>query len=109
MNLLPLQGARERLTVTASLTTGIARVTHGMAASTCLIEEILRTDHVEWETTLSVGSVEFHSSKAGPFPNHQVRISVSPSAGFAAINYMDHDNRLYAAILGRHVLMRDGV
>jgi hypothetical protein len=78
--------------VTASLTTGIARVTHGMAASVQLVEEILRTDHVEWETTLSIGDVEFRTSRDGPFPNHQLRISVRPSAGYAALNYMDHDD-----------------
>jgi hypothetical protein len=74
----------ERLTVTASLTTGVGRVTHGMAESVSLIEEILTLDHVDWETTLSVGDVEFHSTKQGPYPNHQLRISVRPSAGIAA-------------------------
>jgi hypothetical protein len=78
--------------VTASLTTGIARVTHGMPESIQLIDEILLLDHIDWETTLSVGDVEFHSTKDGPFPNHQVRISVRPSAGLAALNYMDHDD-----------------
>jgi hypothetical protein len=63
-----------------------------MSASLRLVEEILMTDHVEWETTLSVGDVEFHRTKDGPFPNHQFRISVRPSAGFAALNYMDHDD-----------------
>ena len=90
--IIPIQGARARLTVTASLTTGIARVTHGLPASTRLIDEILRMDHDEWETTLSVGTVEFHSSKTGPYPDHQLRISVRPSAGFAALNYMDHSD-----------------
>jgi hypothetical protein len=78
--------------VTASLTTGIARVTHGMATSTQLVNEILRTDHVEWETTLSIGDVEFRTTRDGPFPNHQLRISVRPSTGYAALNYMDHDD-----------------
>lgn len=78
--------------VTASLTTGVARVTHGMPASVRLIDEILHLDHVEWETTLAIGDVEFHRTKNGPFPNHQLRISVRPSAGFAAMNYMDHDD-----------------
>jgi Immunity protein Imm1 len=49
-------------------------------------------DHVDWETTLSVGDVEFHSTKQGPYPNHQLRISVRPSAGVAALNYTDHDD-----------------
>jgi hypothetical protein len=75
----------ERLTVTASLTTGVGRVTHGMREAVSLIEEILTTDHVDWETTLSVGDVEFHSTKQGPYPNHQLRISVRPSAGVAAL------------------------
>jgi hypothetical protein len=78
--------------VTASLTTGVARVTDGMHESVRLIDEILQLDHVEWETTLYVGDVEFHQSKDGPFPNHQLRISVRPSAGLAALNYMDHDD-----------------
>jgi Immunity protein Imm1 len=82
----------ERLTLTASLTTGVARVTHGMRASVRMIDEILNTDHVDWETTLYVGDVEYHSTKHGPYPNHQLRISVRPSAGFAAINYVDHDD-----------------
>ena len=78
--------------LTASLTTGVARVTRGMLESTRLVDEILKTDHVDWETTLMVGDVEFHRTTAGPFPNHQLRISVRPSAGFAALNYMDHDD-----------------
>jgi hypothetical protein len=80
--------------VTASLTTGIARVTHGRSESVRLVDEILTMDHVEWETTLSIGDVEFHRTKDGPIPNHQLRISVRPSAGFAALNYMDHDDPL---------------
>ena len=82
----------ERLILTASLTTGVARVAHGMRASTSLIEEILATNHVDWETTLSVGDVEFRRTKDGPFPNHQLRISVRPSTGHAALNYMDNDD-----------------
>lgn len=82
----------ERLVLTASLTTDVARVAHGMQASIDLIDEILTLNHVDWETTLYVGDVEFHSTADGPYPNHQLRISVRPSAGFAAINYMDHDD-----------------
>jgi hypothetical protein len=82
----------ERLTLTASLTTDIARVTHGMQESIQLIDEVLKTNHVDWETILYVGDLEFHSTKDGPFPNHQLRISVQPSTGFAAINYVDHDD-----------------
>ena len=59
-------GAREHMIVTASLTSGIACVAHGITGSVKLIDEILRMDHLEWETILSVGTVEFHSSKAGP-------------------------------------------
>jgi len=80
--------------VTASLTTGVARIAHGMAEAVRLIDEILKMDHVEWETTLFIGDVEFHRTKNGPFPNHQLRISVRPSAELAAINYMDHDDPL---------------
>ncbi|MGH3588624.1 MAG: Imm1 family immunity protein, partial [Pseudonocardia sp.] len=80
--------------VTASLTTGIARVAHGMAEAMRLTDEILQMDHVEWETTLFIGDIEFHRTKEGPFPNHQLRISVRPSAGLAAINYMDHEDSL---------------
>lgn len=87
-----MNGDMEPMLVTASLTTDVARVTHGMAESVRLIDEILKLDHVEWETTLSIGDVEFHRTKDGPFPNHQLRISVRPSAGFAALNYMDHDD-----------------
>lgn len=85
-------GAVASMIVTASLTTGVARVTLGTHECVRLIDEILRLDHVDWETTLSVGDVEFHRTKDGPFPNHQLRISVRPSVGFAALNYMDHDD-----------------
>lgn len=79
--------------VTASLTTDVARVTRGMADSVRLVDEILTLDHVKWETTLYVGDVEFHQTReGGPFPNHQLRISVCPSAGLAALNYADHDD-----------------
>jgi hypothetical protein len=78
--------------LTASLTTGVARAMHGMQASVRLVDEILLTDHAEWETTLYVGHIEFHRTKDGPFPNHQLRISVRPTTGFAALNYMDNDD-----------------
>ena len=87
-------GGTKTMIVTASLTTGVARVTHGPSESLRLIDEILRTEHIEWETTVSVGDVEFHRTKHGPFPNHQLRISVRPSAGVAALNYTDHDDPL---------------
>jgi hypothetical protein len=87
-------GDISEMIVTASLTTGVARVAHGMAESLPLIDEILRMDHVEWETTLFIGDAEFYRTKDGPLPNHQLRISVRPSAGLAALNYMDNDDPL---------------
>ncbi|RSM64103.1 hypothetical protein DMH04_51940 [Kibdelosporangium aridum] len=82
----------ERLVVTASLTSGVARVTYGMRDSIDLINEILRLEHTTWETTLQIGDEEYLRSKdEGPFANHQMRISVSPSANYAALNYTDHD------------------
>lgn len=82
----------ERPILTASITTGVARVAYGLQASVSLVDEILTMDHVEWETILLVGDVEYHHTKKGPFPNHQLRISARPSAGFAALNYMDNDD-----------------
>lgn len=76
--------------LTASLTTGVARVAHGMHECGRLIDEILKLDHVEWETTLLVGDVEFRQTAEGPYPDHQMRVSVRPSAGYAALNYTDH-------------------
>lgn len=78
--------------VTALLTAGVARVSRGLSECRALMEEILRTEHADWESTLSVGDVEFRSSKEGSFPNNQMRVSVSLSAGYAALNYMDHDD-----------------
>jgi hypothetical protein len=77
--------------VTASLTNGIARVAHGQEEALRLIDLILKTEHTEWETTLAIGEVEYHATSQGPFPNHQLRISVNPRAGIAALNYMDND------------------
>lgn len=88
----PTERRREHMLLTASLTTGVARVTSGMLESTKLVDEILRSDHVDWETTLIVGDSEFHRSKDGPYPDHQLRISVRPSVGFAALNYMDNND-----------------
>lgn len=83
----------ERPVLTASLTTGVARVAHGMHECTILIDEVFKLDHAEWETTLSVGDVEFHQTTEGPYPDHQMRVSVRPSAGYAALNYTDHTDR----------------
>lgn len=78
--------------VTASLTTGIARVARGMPASVRLVDLVLRTDHPEWETTMYVGDIEYHRTKDGPYPSHQMRISVRPASGYAALNYIDHND-----------------
>jgi hypothetical protein len=82
----------ERLVLTASLTTGVARVAHGMRDAAALIDEILTLDHTDWETTLLVGDVEFHQTAQGPYPDHQMRVSVRPSAGCAALNYTDNND-----------------
>lgn len=81
-----------RLVVTATLTTGVARVTHGLGESIALIDEILTMNHADWETTLSIGDVEFYVTSDGPFPNNQMRVSVSPEADCAALNYMANDD-----------------
>jgi hypothetical protein len=78
--------------VTASLTTGVARVANGMPAALQLVDLVFRTDHSEWETTMYVGDVEFHRTEDGPYPSHQFRISVQPATGYAALNYIDHDD-----------------
>ena len=79
------------LVLTASLTSGVARVTHGLRESIALIDEILTLSHTAWETTLSVGDVEFYQDPDGPFPNHQMRVSVNPDAGVAGLNYIQND------------------
>jgi hypothetical protein len=81
-----------RLVLTASLTTGIARVMHGIRDAATLIDEILTLEHTDWETTLLVGDVEFHQTADGPYPDHQMRVSVQPSAGYAALNYADNND-----------------
>jgi hypothetical protein len=86
------------MVVTALLTTGAVRVTHGTAECTALVEEILALDHVNQETILWVGDVEFHSSKKGPYPNHQMRVSVRPSAECAALSYTDHDDPIVSLV-----------
>jgi len=78
--------------LTALLTTRVVRVTHTMRDGVAMIEEILALEHVDQETSLWVGDVEYHSSKDGPFPNHLMRVSVQPSTGCAALSYADHDD-----------------
>lgn len=80
------------MVLTASLTNGVARVTRGMQESARLIDEILKLDHVDWETTLLVGDVEFHQTADGPYPDHQMRVSVRPSEGYAALNHADNSD-----------------
>lgn len=82
----------EHLVVTALLTTNVVRVTHGITQCVALVEEALTLDHVDLETILWVGDIEFHSTKDGPYPNSQMRVSVRPSAQLAALSYTDHDN-----------------
>lgn len=57
-----------------------------------MFETVLRTEHTALETVMSIGDVEYLTSAKGPLPNHQLRISVSPSAGCAAISYTDHND-----------------
>ncbi|MBB4966155.1 hypothetical protein F4559_003514 [Saccharothrix violaceirubra] len=57
-----------------------------------LIEDVLALDHVHWETVMSVGDEEFYTTPTGPYPNHKLRISVDPAYGYAAINYVDHED-----------------
>lgn len=78
--------------VTATLTTQVGRVACGLIECTQLIEQILHTEHTDWETLLAIGDMEFYSNPKGPYPNHQLRISVAPKIGVAALNYTDHDD-----------------
>ncbi|GAA2977477.1 Imm1 family immunity protein [Actinokineospora diospyrosa] len=77
--------------VTATLSTGISRVTNGLSESVSLIEDVLNIEHVDWETILLVGDHEFYTTPEGPVPNSQFRVSVRPSLGIAALNHTDHD------------------
>lgn len=93
---------QDDLVVTATLTSNVSRVTHGMRASVDLIDEILALEHRAWESTLYVGDVEyFTSSKDGPYPNCQMRVSARPSAGVAALYYVDHDDDEMSAAYSR--------
>lgn len=77
------------LILTASLTTGAALVKRGIGQASSLIDEIVTLDHDAWETILYVGDVEFHRTMKGPFPDQQMRVSVRPSASYAALNHAD--------------------
>ncbi|GAA3847062.1 hypothetical protein GCM10022243_11450 [Saccharothrix violaceirubra] len=80
--------------VTASLTTGIVTVLRGEEAFCEFAEKLLITPHPMWESVMSIGDQEYFAEPltGGPVPNHQLRISVDPVAGFAALNYCDHDD-----------------
>ncbi|MGW5050172.1 Imm1 family immunity protein [Actinokineospora sp. NPDC004072] len=78
--------------ITASLTSGIAHVARGRKECERLIDVVLNLEHVDWETVLAIGDVEYHQTADGPFPNQQLRISVSPSRGIAAISFTDHQD-----------------
>ncbi|GGN10045.1 hypothetical protein GCM10011609_57270 [Lentzea pudingi] len=78
--------------VTAILTTQIGRVARGTIECIQLIEQILDTEHDRWETLLAVGDVEFYTDESGPYPNQQIRVSVSPRNGVAALSFTDHDD-----------------
>ena len=82
-----------RPVLTASLTTGVACVARGMRECMSLVEQVLSLDHTEWETTLLVGDVEFHQTPEGPYPDQQMRVSVRPAAGHAALNHTDNNDR----------------
>lgn len=78
--------------VTATLTTQVGRVARGVIECTQLVDEILDTEHVDWETLLVVGDVEFFSSPTAEYPNSQMRVSASPANGVGALSYTDHDH-----------------
>lgn len=79
--------------VTATLTTGSARVSRGMGESMELVDEIMRLEHEHWESILLIGDVEYHQGGTkGPFPDHQMIVSVRPSKGYAALNYTDNSD-----------------
>ncbi|GAB1515316.1 hypothetical protein JCM33774_73590 [Actinophytocola sp. KF-1] len=82
----------DEVIVTASLTSDVARVARGMRDAIALVDEVLGLDHATWESTLHVGDIEYYTSNDGPYPNNQMRVSVRPSAGVAALHYADHDD-----------------
>lgn len=80
------------MVVTASLTTSVVRVTRGIVECTALVAEIMTLEHIDLETIMWIGDAEFHSSKEGPYPNSQMRVSVRPTLQCAALSYTDHDD-----------------
>lgn len=82
----------ERLVVTAALTTGVGCVAHGMQEAASLVGKVLTMDHREWETILLIGDVEYHQTTEGPYPDQQMRVSVRPSAGYAALNHTNNSD-----------------
>lgn len=78
--------------LTATLTTQVGRVACGIIECRQLIDEILHTEHTDWETLLAIGDMQYYSDPKGPYPNHQLRISASPARGVAALSYTDHDD-----------------
>lgn len=81
----------EPVVLTALLTTNVARAAHGASACVALIEEVLTLNHTDLETTMWLGDEEYHTTPQGPFPDSQMRVSVRPSAGYAALSYTNHD------------------
>jgi hypothetical protein len=84
------------LIVTATLTSGVSCVVHGLRGAENLVEEILVMEHGEWETILLAGDAEYFQSSAGPYPDAQMRVSVRPSLGVAALNYSDNSDPVMA-------------
>ncbi|WP_370942552.1 Imm1 family immunity protein [Amycolatopsis sp. cg5] len=78
--------------MTASLTNEVACVARSMRESLELIDDTLKLEHLDWESVLYVGDTEYYQTKSGPVPNHQMRVSVRPSSGYGALNYMDHSD-----------------
>lgn len=82
----------QRLVLTATLTSGISCVTRGMSESVRLVDQIMRLDHTDWETILLIGDAEYQHPIDGQYPDAQMRVSVQPSTGYAALNYTDNND-----------------
>jgi hypothetical protein len=68
-----------------------------MLEAIALVDEMLALDHESGESTLLIGDAEYFTSKDGPYPNHQMRVSVRPHQGIAALHYVDHDDAVMSA------------